>query len=230
MKKMMSIVPNFLCIVLVTNLICSGAAFAEIGVILKAKGEVSLTRGAEAIEVKRKGKVHAGDLLITGPGGQIFLRMIDKSKMIIRPNSEVILESLRYDKKSTDEQKTSVLKGAIRAVSGGIAERTKENVTFSAGTATIGIRGTDIEVAIIRDGSSDRAGIYNYVYEGSTEMALVTGESAVVEKEQSGFTPKDPTPGEALLQVLDDRPAFLSSSGFDTLMQQLTNPRVPGIR
>ena len=30
--------------------------------------------------------------------------------------------------------------------------------------------------------------------------------------------------------LLVKRPAFLRSSGFDTLMRQLTNPRVPGIR
>ena len=209
----------------------SGASFAgEIGTVLKAKGNVDIHRGSEILKAKKKFKVKAGDRVVTGKKDQVFIRMIDKSKMIIRPGSEVLLKDLVYEKKPTDKQETSVLKGGIRAVSGQIAKNNRDNVKFSAGTATIGIRGTDIEVAMIGDGQEDRAGVYNYVHDGLTEMKLETGQTAMVEKEKSGFTPKDPKPGEPLLQILDDRPAFLRSSGFDTLMRQLTNPRVPGIR
>jgi len=207
-----------------------GLSAGEIGMVLKAKGSVEIHRGSETLKAKKKFKVEAGDRIVTGKKDQVFLRMIDKSKIIIRPNSEVVLADLVYEKKSTDKQETSVLKGGIRAVSGEIAKKNRDNVKFSAGTATIGIRGTDIEVAMIGDGADDRAGIYNYVHDGLTEMKLETGQTALIEKEKSGFTPKDPKPGEPLLQILDDRPAFLRSSGFDTLMRQLTNPRVPGIR
>lgn len=215
---------------LVFSLFAPSLSADVIGMVLKAKGEVQINRGAETLKAKKKVKVNAGDRIVTGAKDQVFLRMIDKSKMIIRPNSEVILESLVYKKKPTDKQETSVLKGTIRAVSGGVGKSARDNVKFSAGTATIGIRGTDIELAIIGDGETDRAGIYNFVHDGLTEMQLASGESAIIEKEKSGFTPKDPKPGEPLLQILDDRPAFLRSSGFDTLMRQLTNPRVPGIR
>jgi hypothetical protein len=44
-------------------------------------------------------------------------------------------------------------------------------------------------LAIIAEGQKDRAGIYNYVYDGETVMSLVTGESAPVEKELTGFAP-----------------------------------------
>ena len=121
-----------------------GVAFADIGTILKSSGEASIVRGNETLAAKTKVKLEAGDLVLTGSNGQLFLRMIDNSKMIVRPNSEVFLESLTYKKKPSDEQKTSVLSGAIRAVSGAVGKQAKENVSFSAGTATIGIRGTDI--------------------------------------------------------------------------------------
>jgi len=61
-------------------------------------------------------------------------------------------------------------------------------------------------------------------------MMLDTGESVVVEKEMTGFKPETLKPGEARLQLLRDRPAFLSSGGFDALLQQLTAPRIPMIR
>ena len=43
---------------------------------------------------------------------------------------------------------------------------------------------------MIGDGEEDRAGIYNYVHDGLTEMKLETGQTAMIEKEKSGFTPK----------------------------------------
>jgi hypothetical protein len=156
--------------------------------------------------------------------------MNDKSSLLVRPKSTVVIEDFQFDNKPDDRSSTSVAAGAIRAVSGQIAKDKPANVKYSAGTATIGIRGTDIEVAMIGDGQQDRSGIYNYVYAGSTEMRLETGETALVEKELTGFTPAVLQPGEARLQILRDRPAFLQSSGFDALMQQLTNPRIPMIR
>ena len=93
-------------------------------------------------------------------------------------------------KKSTDKQETSVLKGES-VLSVGKLLKNRDNVKFSAGTATIGIRGTDIEGAMIGDGQDDRAGSIT-VHDGLTEMQLETGETAVIEKEKSGFTPKDP--------------------------------------
>ena len=58
-------------------------------------------------------------------------------------------------------------------------------------------------------------------------MALNTGESAVVDKELTGFTPVTLLPGEKRLQILRDRPAFLQSGGFDALINQLSTPRIP---
>jgi hypothetical protein len=95
--------------------------------------------------------------------------------------------------------------------------------------------GTDVERDAASAGFSpadakDRAGIYNYVYDGETVMALNTGEKANVEKELTGFTPAKLLPGEPRLQILRDRPAFLQIGGFDALINQLTAPRIPMMR
>lgn len=150
--------------------------------------------------------------------------------MIVRSDSKVKISQFRFEKKSTDAVNTSLMSGTLRAVSGQIAKASPQNVKYDAGAATIGIRGTDIEVAIVPEGAKDRAGIYNYVHSGETDMTLDTGETVVVGKELSGFTPAVLQPGESRLQVLRDRPAFLTSGGFDALLQQLTAPRIPMIR
>ncbi|NBO94235.1 MAG: hypothetical protein EBU79_00020 [Betaproteobacteria bacterium] len=172
------------------------------GSIARVSGVASVkAKDGKSREAKTKDAVHVEEIIITEADGQVLIRMNDK-----------------------------VTAGAIRAVSGQIAREKPANVKYSAGTATIGIRGTDIEVAIIGEGQQDRSGIYHFVYAGSTEMRLDTGEVVQVEKELTGFSPAMLQPGEPRLQILRDRPAFLQSSGFDVLMQQLTNPRIPMIR
>lgn len=210
---------------------CVSWAAEPAGQVLKVSGEASL-KGSDGQlrSAEPKEKVYEGDTVTTGKGGQVFLVLIDKTRMIVRQNSTVVIEAFKFENKPTDEQVTTVLKGALRSVSGVIAKNTPKNVNYKVGTATIGIRGTDIDLAIIGDGEQDRAGTYNYVREGQTEVILASGERAIIEKEKSGFIPSTPAPGEALLQVLNDRPLFLRSSGFDTLMNQLRAPRVPNTR
>ena len=156
-----------------------------------------------------------------------MVRMKDNSSLLVRAESKIKIDAFQFENKPTDNAKTSVVAGTLRAVSGQIGKGQPDNVKYEAGTATIGIRGTDIELAIIPEGRKDRAGVYNYVHDGSVQMALNTGEAALVEKESTGFTPTTLLPGEKRLQILRDRPAFLQSGGFDALINQLTAPRIP---
>jgi hypothetical protein len=201
------------------------------GKVLRAKGEVVAERAdGKKDPLEKRSKVYVGDKIQTGSSGQVLIQLEDKSRLIVRKKSEVKISAFQYEEKETDKVETSLISGALRAVSGKIAKANPASSKYSAGTATIGIRGTDIEVAFVGDGQKDRAGIYNYVYDGATHMKLASGEEADIAKEKSGFVPKDLKPGEARLQVLDTRPAFIQGSGFDTLIQQLTNPRLPSFR
>lgn len=203
-----------------------------------AAGEVTRVSGSASIKPKNgplrsaqaKLPVFIGDEITTQPDSQVMIRFADRSSLLVRPKSTVAIEEFQFDQKPDDRMTTNVTAGAVRAVSGGIAKDKPSNVKFSAGTATIGIRGTDIELAIIEDGQRDRAGTYNFVYSGATEMTLASGPSIQIEKDLTGFAPSSLQAGESPLQLLRDRPAFLVSSGFDTLIHQLTNPRVPMIR
>ena len=209
----------------------AGVAAEVAGEVVRAKGEVTAQRADGAKDsLEKRSKVFVGDKIKTGGDGQALIQLKDQSRLIIRKDSEVKIAAFQYEKKDTDKVETSLISGALRAVSGKIAKANPASSNYSAGTATIGIRGTDIEVAFVGDGQKDRAGIYNYVYEGATHVKLASGEEADIAKEKSGFVPKDLKPGEARLQVLDTRPAFIQGTGFDTLIQQLTNPRLPSFR
>ena len=209
---------------------CSVGA-QEAGNLTRVSGRATVPSADNATCVAKANEaVSTGDLITTTVGAEVLVRFKDNSTMIVRSDSKVKISQFRFEKKSTDTVNTSLVSGTLRAVSGQIAKATPQNVKYDAGSATIGIRGTDIELAIIPEGVKDRAGIYNYVHSGETEMSLNTGESVVVGKELSGFTPAVLQPGESRLQLLRDRPAFLTSGGFDALLQQLTAPRIPMIR
>ena len=203
----------------------------EAGTMTRVSGKATVTSLENATrEAKANDPGSVGEIVTTDTGAEVLIRFKDNSTMIVRSASKLKISQFRFEKKATDTSQTSLLSGTLRAVSGQIAKAQPSNVKYDAGAATIGIRGTDIEVAIVPEGAKDRAGIYNYVHSGETEMKLETGESAVVSKELTGFSPETLLPGETRLQVLRDRPAFLQSGGFDALLQQLTAPRIPMIR
>ncbi len=216
---------------IVTFFTCLLTYAQEIGTISRVSGEATITSlDNETRPVAARGKVNKGDSVKTANESEVLVRLKDNSTMLVRAKSLVKFTEFSFEKQASDTAKTDVLAGTLRAVSGQIAKGQPDNVKYSAGTATIGIRGTDIELAIIEEGQSDRAGIYNYVHSGETSMTLASGETANVERELTGFTPTNPTPGEPLLQILRDRPAFLQIGIFDALLQQLTAPRIPAIR
>jgi len=203
----------------------------EAGKIMKVTGKASVTSATnQTKEAAKDDAVNAGDTISSSKDSQVLIRMKDNSSLLVRADSKIKITAFQFENKPTDNAKTTVIAGTLRAVSGSIGKGQPENVKYEAGTATIGIRGTDIEVAIVEEGSKDRAGVYNYVHDGETVMALNTGEKANIEKELTGFTPTKPMPGEPRLQILRDRPAFLQIGGFDALINQLTAPRIPMMR
>ena len=212
--------------------LCHASGIAqEAGTIARLSGKASITAADNTTrDAKANEGVNTGDVITTAAGAELLVRFKDNSTMIVRSDSKVKISQFRFEKKATDTVNTSLVSGTLRAVSGQIAKAQPANVKYDAGAATIGIRGTDIEVSIVPEGAKDRAGIYNFVHSGETQMSLDTGEQTIVGKDLSGFAPKDLQPGEQRLQLLRDRPAFLTSGGFDALLQQLTAPRIPMIR
>jgi len=213
-------------------LIFSEISYAqEIGKVTRASGDpTAISASNQTRKLSKDDAISVGDTIVCGDDCQVMVRMKDNSTTLVRAKSKIKINEFKFDNQPSDAAKTTLLAGTMRAVSGQIGKGQPDNVKYEAGTATIGIRGTDIELAIIPEGQKDRAGIYNYVYDGETLMALNTGESSPVEKELTGFAPATLLPGEKRLQILRDRPAFLQSGGFDALMNQLTAPRIPVMR
>ena len=170
-------------------------------------------------------KIQSGETVTTEAGSEALIKMADNSVVAVRPNTQIQFTDFKFENKSTDSSISTLFRGTARFVTGLLGKNNASNVKLIARTATIGIRGTDYEVALVDTDTTDtRAGIYNFVHDGATNVQLAQGPAADVRKDQTAFAPSNLRPGESALQILDSRPAFLQSGGgFDTLMQSITN-------
>ena len=165
----------------------------------------------------------------------MLIRFKDNSIITLRPDSSLLVTRFQHEEKASDSFLTSLLKGGLRAVTGLLGKTRPESVSFTTPTATVGIRGTDFEIAILPEDTADaRAGTYNYVHDGSTSLGLEKAEtgptSIVVKQEETGLALANPKPGEPALQILKQRPAFLRGGGFDAHMMQLMNQPIRAIQ
>lgn len=93
-----------------------------------------------------KSEIFAGDMLITAKDSYAQLEMNDGTKMTLRPNSNLRIESYQFRKEApqADNVLLRLLKGGFRTVTGLIGKRGNVDAyKLRAGTSTIGIRGTD---------------------------------------------------------------------------------------
>ncbi|MBL8383254.1 MAG: FecR domain-containing protein [Burkholderiales bacterium] len=217
------------------RILLAGAVFAsaaslaqapaqEAGTVERVSGTVSVSAAGVARVARPGERLLVGEILTTEPGAEALVRLRDQSTMALRANTQVVVAEMRFEEKSDDSMVASLLKGTIRAVTGLLGRTRPQGVLFRTPTATVGIRGTDLEIAIIPGGERDRAGVYNYVHEGVTNIQIGSGENLDVAAEQTGFAPDNPQPGEPALQLLRERPAFLRGGGFDAMMLQVRPP------
>lgn len=197
---------------------------AEAGTLERLSGTVAVV-SAGVSRVARPGeRLLVGEVLSTAAGAEALVRFRDESTLALRPNTQVTVAEFRYQEKDDDSFAANLLKGVVRSVSGLIGKSRPRGVIFRTPTATVGIRGTDFELAIVEAGERDRAGVYNYVHDGQTNIQIAAGDDLDVSAEQTGFAPQDPQPGEPALQLLRERPAFLRGGGFDAMMIQTRPP------
>jgi hypothetical protein len=198
----------------------------EAGAIERVNGTVSIANAANQSRPARSGEpLQTGETITTENGGEVLIKLKDDSLVTLRPNTQMKLAEYRYENKPTDGMLVNLFKGTMRAVSGLVGKTRPANVKFSTSTATVGIRGTDFEIAIIeQDDGNTRAGTYNYVNSGETNISIAAGPNVNVQPEQTGLALANPRPGEDPVQLLRERPAFLRGGGFDALMLNIVNP------
>ena len=130
-------------------------ALAAAGVTQFTSGDTTVRRGNAAADTLSKGRaVDSGDTILTGSNGQAQIRFTDGGLVAVQPNSEFNIRNYadRNDPK-TDNFLVDLARGGMRAITGLIGKRNRDNYKVITRTATVGIRGSSFHLAYNPDGS-----------------------------------------------------------------------------
>lgn len=94
------------------------------------------------------GSVYPGDTVETTAGARTVLVFRDDSRLTLGPNAQFRVDNFVFDDKNPTEGRflVTLLRGSLRALTGLIGKANHRNVGFSTVTATIGIRGTGLDL------------------------------------------------------------------------------------
>lgn len=118
--------------------------------IVNALGDLTATDpNGQRRRLVEGGSVYPGDLVETGAGTRAVLAFRDDTRITLGSGTRFRVDNFVYDEKNAGEGRflASVLRGSVRALTGLIAKANNRNVGFSTATATIGIRGTGLDIS-----------------------------------------------------------------------------------
>ncbi len=133
-------------VLMLLMVLASPAAWSAVGRILSFEGDVRVNGEQVTVDTP----LNKDDTVVTGADGVATIVMSDNSVLDLESGSEIQINDYSFTP-SEPEANTSqigVLAGTLRYVSGKIAKDDPTNVSFSAGTSTIGVRGTFISISV----------------------------------------------------------------------------------
>jgi hypothetical protein len=121
---------------------------ALIARVLQVQGEaVAVTPGGER-RLAVGDPVYRRDRLETAGGGMLVLAFLDESRIVLLPGSKFSVEEYRYEpqRPGAGAMLLNLTQGGLRALTGLIARARPQAVRVTTPTATVGVRGTGLDV------------------------------------------------------------------------------------
>ncbi len=205
---MMPMQPRILFLVL--GLLAGGAQAAGAAKVDFALGDVAAVRadGSRRL-LARWAEVQAGETVDTG-SGRTQLRFSDGAMVSLQPQTQFRIDAYEFKGETDGSEKGffSLLKGAMRTITGAIGKADRKAYRLDTAVATIGIRGTEYAVA------------YGRSITVTTNSGLIEvcnqGGCLLVEAGQSAYVPDANT-----------APSFSTRNALDPLSQP-PGPGMPG--
>lgn len=196
------------------------------GAVEQVKGKASILSGGSKQTLKVASQVQPGDEITTGADAEVLIRMSDGTVLAVRPNSQLLLSEYNFklddNSGKQDNFLVKLLKGGLRTLSGKIGKRNPAQFKVNTPTATIGIRGTDFEVAVVEKSQGEvQAGTYNKVFDGRTFMQNTQGGQVEVGANQAAFTPLDAVNIAKQFGLLQKVPNVFFNGSFDGMLNGL---------
>jgi ferric-dicitrate binding protein FerR (iron transport regulator) len=165
------------CIAVLACLFALAPAWADNGNVSQLSGTLSVKKPDGTVRIlSQKSEIRPGDTLQTERDSYAQVRFADGSQVTLKPNTTVRLDQFRFaqDKPQEDAFAMRLLKGGLRAVTGGLGKRNPDKVEMITETATVGIRGTTFSVDdCVNDRGGDCGRLQPAVYVGVSDGEVV---------------------------------------------------------
>ena len=135
--------PRFLLLLLTA---VSLQAWSSDGRILSFEGDVRVNGQPITADTL----LNSSDTVTTGENASVRIVLSDNSVLDLDAGSEILISDYSFNPAQPEENtsQVDVLAGTLRYVSGHIAKEDPDNVSFTAGNSTIGVRGTYISISV----------------------------------------------------------------------------------
>lgn len=163
-----------------------------IGTVIVTKGRVEARDAAGNVRVLgRRSQIFAQDTILVGADGFADIRMVDDAHFSFKPNTEFRFDDYSYDENpaTPDSAIMTMARGGFRTVSGAIGDGEGDQHTVNTRYASIGIRGTGVDLVDLEASGADGEvaanqtpgpdpGEYSHTFDGATTVTSnLTGES-----------------------------------------------------
>lgn len=157
--------------------LCAGNAFAQAAYVHAMTGSATATTGATQRALKIGDLIESGSTVSTGDKSTAVIKFEDGQVMALAERSSLRIVDYRYNKQRVSQSSAvfSLLQGGLRFISGVIGATNRNSFRMTAGTATIGIRGTDGAVNY----DSVTQAVVAAVFAGAVEMVTPQGNQAI---------------------------------------------------
>ena len=153
------------------------------GITQYSSGDVNVRRGPAVVALNKGRDLESGDSIVTGSTGRAQIRFSDGGMVSLQPNSQFdITKYVDANDGAQDSFLVNFARGSMRAITGLIGKRNRDNYKVQTATATVGIRGSGFSASYNTDGSlsvTSELGEIEVCTSGGC-VRLLPGETALV--------------------------------------------------
>lgn len=146
--------------------------------------------------------LYSADTIVTASGASVRIVLSDNSVLDIDSGSQIKLSEYSYTPSTPKESKSdvSVVEGTLRYVSGLIAKENPDNISFTAGASTIGVRGSFTGIKV----KGPTVQVESMIGEATLTHESEDGETNTVVVPTGKAARTDPETGKALVETSTD--------------------------
>lgn len=182
MKNTISLLVSLIALLGITSAQAAQDLAGKVGYM---SGTLVAQRGDGTIKVMApKSEVLEGDVLVTAKDSYAQVVMNDGTKMTLRPDSNLKIDTYKFNKDSpsSDSAIYRLLKGGFRTVTGLIGKRGNPDAfKLHTTTATIGVRGTDFTTRLCATQNCQDDGKVTTAVKRTTEETRAVGRVMLIE-------------------------------------------------